>query len=326
MNVILISFLYLIESTLQLVLMKIITDIYDIDNIIFNSIFRSLMFPYYIYKLIQYYRKNENKLIANWYDIGTGILDQLDIILSYIGFAGLTIGEYITYRTFSIFLGTLYLLMYYKKMLSLQKISSILLIFCSSIILLTYNFKSNFLFSFVCLSSSVASSLINFIIEINVVNEEGQKLNFYWTKTMSYIIAFFITIVTQFNYGTLTKIFEDLGLKDIIIIMFLELCISILENFYYYLKINLIISNSKNGSIIAQFVDIIRRFMLIVIGTIFFGESYSFIIYLCIVIMFFGSLIGLFNKELIVYFYYKYINRNTFEKQEDLQDVELTNV
>ena len=135
----LINFLYWADSTGQLTLMKIITHIYHIDNIVFNSVFRSMTLPYYIYKLRKYQSSNKDKiLVARWCDIANGVLDQSDIILSYIGFAGLTIGEYITLRTLSVFLGGLYLIIYYKKLLSLQKMISMGLIFLACVILLGF--------------------------------------------------------------------------------------------------------------------------------------------------------------------------------------------
>ena len=320
----LVNFLYWLDSTSQLTLMKIITHTYHIDNIVFNSVFRSLTLPYYIYKLKKHQSANKDKiLVARWCDIVNGILDQSDIILSYIGFAGLTIGEYITFRTFSVFLGGLYLMFYYKKLLSLQKMISMGLIFLACVILFGFYNGGNFFYSLVSIMSSIAYSLISFIIELNVKTEEERSLNFYWTKTISYTIALFIGVVNEFNYNTISSILNQYLVKDIIIIMGLEFMISLLENFYYYLKIILISNYPKNGSIVTQFLDITRRFSLIIIGVLFFSEIYTPVFFVSLSLMFVGSLAGLFDYNDLVLGYNKYLKKNNSKNIVNLSDIEI---
>jgi hypothetical protein len=324
MNIILINFLYWFNTSLQLIAMKIITHIYHIDNIVFNSIFRCITLPYYIYKLIEY-RKNhkENTLVANWYDIMNGVLDQLDITLSYIGFTGLTIGEYITFRTFSIVLGGLYLIIYHKKLLPLQKMISMSLIFASCIILLGFYNGGNFFYSSACIASSVAYSLSGFIIELNVKTDNERKLNFYWTKTISYIIALFLGFVCEFLYQTISFILKNFTINNLIIIIGLEILIALLENFYYYLKIKSISKSAKNGSIITQFLDIMRRFTLVITGVLFFSEVYTRVIYLSLSLMFIASLIGLIDYADLIYFYHKYIKKDDSKSNINLHNIEI---
>lgn len=313
MNVKFINFLYWFITTTELVFLKILTYSFGIDNIIFNSFFRSITLPYYIYKLVKYQMKHKDIIInAKWYDILNGIFDQLDIILSYIAYYGLTIGEYITYRTFSVVLGGIYLMIYNKKILSLQKLSSISLIFTASILLLSFS-KSfsnhNIFYSFVCVLSSVAYSLSSFLIEVNIKTKKDQNLNFYWTKTISYIIALFVGFISEYTYQSITGIINLFSGKNIILIVTLEILVALLENFYYYLKIKCISIQNKDGSIIVQFLDILRRFVLIIIGIIFFSEVYTTIIYISTTLMFIGSIIGLLNFENIIYLYHKYIKK-----------------
>ena len=324
MNIILINFLYWFNTTLQLIAMKIITHIYHIDNIVFNSIFRCITLPYYIYKLIEH-RKNhkDNILVANWYDILNGLLDQLDITLSYIGFAGLSIGEYITFRTFSIVIGGLYLMIYHKKILPLQKIISMSLIFVACIILLGFYNQSNFFYSFICIMSAISYSLSGFIIELNVKTDEEKKLNFYWTKTVSYTIALFFGSVCEFLYQTSSSIINNFTANNIVIIIGLEIIISLLENFYYYLKIKSISKSTKNGSIIIQFLDIMRRFILVIIGVLFFSEVYTKIIYLSLGLMFIASLIGVIDYEDLIYLYHKYIKKDDSKSNINLPIIEI---
>ncbi len=320
----LINFLYWLDSTSQLTLMKVITHVYHIDNIVFNSLFRSMTLPFYIYKLKKYQNTNKDKiLVARWCDIANGILDQTDIIISYIGFAGLTIGEYITLRTLSVFLGGLYLMIYYKKILPLQKMISMGFIFMACVILLGFYNGANFFYSFMCIMSSIAYSLISFLIELNVKTEEERALNFYWTKTISYTIALFIGIVTEFSYRTISTILSQFVVRDIIIILTVEFAISLLENFYYYLKIMLISHHSKNGSIITQFLDIIRRFSLIIIGVLFFSEIYTSVIFISLSLMFLGSIIGLVDYDNFKSFFRQNLKKTNCENIVVLPDVEI---
>lgn len=324
MNIGFVNFLYWFVTTIQLVIMKIMSYNFHINNIIFNSIFRSITLPYYIYKLIKHKKNNKNEILAaKWYDIVNGVLDQMDIILSYIGLSGLTIGEYITFRTFGVVLGGLYLMIYNKKLLSLQKMLSMSLILIACIILLGFYNNSNFLYSFACILSSISYSLIGFIIELNVKTEEEQQLNFYWTKTISYIIALFIGMVSEFLYRTISLIFGVFNMNNLIIVIGLEIIIALLENFYYWLKINSISKQSKNGSIVVQFLDIMRRFTLIIIGVLFFSEVYTSVIYISTTLMLVGSLIGLFDYDNVIYFYHKYIKKDYANYNVNLPSIEI---
>jgi hypothetical protein len=252
-----------------------------------------------------------------------GVFDQLDITLSYIGFVGLSIGEYITFRTFSVVLGGLYLIIYHKKLLPLQKMISMSLIFTACIILLGFYNQSNIFYSFVCITSAIAYSLSGFIIELNVKTDEERKLNFYWTKTVSYTIALFLGFVCEFLYQTISSIFKIFTINNIIIIIGLEILIALLENFYYYLKIKSITKSAKNGSIITQFLDIMRRFTLVITGVLLFSEVYTGVIYLSLSLMFIAGLIGLIDYADLIYFYHKYIKKDDSKSNINLPIIEI---
>jgi hypothetical protein len=79
---------------------------------------------------------------------------------------------------------------------------------------------------------------------------------------------------------------------------------------FYPTNLNLIYKTTKNGSITIQFLDVLRRFTLIVVGVIFFKENYTPIIYFSLSLMFVGSLIGLIDYENYIYLYHKYIQKN----------------
>lgn len=317
MNIKVINFLYWFVTTLDLIFMKIITHTYNIDNVIFNSVFKSIMLPYYIYELVKI--NKTQKIVVNWYDILNGVLDQSDLIFGYIAYYGLTIGEYITYKTFSIVFGSIYLIIYNKKLLSLQKMIGISFIFLACCILLGFYNKSNLFYSLMCLGSALSYSFSGFIIELNVKTDEERKLNFYWVKTISYIIGLFLGLTCEFTYNTISNILKVFSTKNILIILFLEIIMALLENYYYYFKVYSISKQPKYGSIIIQFLDIMRRFTMIIIGILFFKEIYSSIIYLSTSLMFIGSFIGLFDFYNFVYLYHKYLKKDNYIKNYNVQ-------
>jgi hypothetical protein len=318
-----INFLYWFFSILELFLLKIITHNYHIDNIIFNSTFRAITLPYYIYKIITH-RSDKNSKIsyAKWYDVSIGVLDQLDITLSYISLFGLIIGEYLTFRTLSIFFAGLYSIIYYKKFLTMQKSVSILFILISSLILLLFSGSTSIFYSLICISTAIIYSSITLIIEINIKNKEDLLLNLYWSKTFSYLMALFAGLISEYSYKSISSVLLNLDAKNMSIVILLEIFIAVLENYYYYYKLKVVSQYDKNGSIIVQYIDIIRRFCLIVIGALFFKEIYTSVFYISATLMFIGSMFGLINLESLNIFYKKY-----FTKEEKIiVDSETINV
>ena len=99
--------------------------------------------------------------------------------------------------------------------------------------------------------------------------------------------------------------------------------ISLLENFYYYFKIKCIINQPHNGSVIVQFFDILRRASLIIIGSIFFAEKYTDVIYIAVCIMFIGSMIAIINFDNIIYYYEKYKCKSKTRYNIELHDIEI---
>ena len=73
----LIKFLYWVISTLELLLMKILTNSY-VDNIIFNSFTRSIIFPYNLWKIYKLY-KLKKKFNPRWFDIMSRKLFEFEI-------------------------------------------------------------------------------------------------------------------------------------------------------------------------------------------------------------------------------------------------------
>lgn len=299
---ILINFLYWIISTFELLLMKILANNY-VDDIIFNNFTRSIMLPYNTWKIYKMY-KLKNKFNPKWFDILTGICDQLDIYFCYIALNGLSIGEYITYRTFSIFITGISLFILGKNILSIKKITSLILIFCACLILLIFNNDNKIIYIFACLFSSYFYSCIGILIELNVKTKSDRKINYYWTKVISNIIGGIVGIMFEYKNQLISNILQLTN--SLYIILIISLLIAICENFNYYLKVKIIALTQKDnsGSIIIMFLDIFRRFTLLIIGSIFFHEYYNNIMFISISLMFLGSIIGLIN-------FYQCIDKNS---------------
>jgi hypothetical protein len=275
--------------------MKIVTAKYFIDNIIFNSFFKIFGLPYYIYKLKKISYETSEIPSAKWYDIVVGGLDQLDILLTYVAFSGLSIGAYVTFRTLSLFFVGVLSMSWYKKLLSMEKLFSIGMILIASGVILGKTSKLSMVYSLMCIISAMAYSLISFIIEIFVKTDLDKKLNFYWSKIISCTISLFIGLTAEYANNTISKILGNFTVSNQILIIGLELAITLLENLYYYYKIKVISQYKTNGSIVGQFLDIMRRFTLIICGITFFSESYDKIFLIPFTCMFVGSLIGMFD-------------------------------
>lgn len=290
-NIILLNLLYYFDTTTQLLLLKIFSVVYNINNVIIIAFIKSLLLPYLVYKL---YRNYQDPKI---YDLLCGLFDYLELVITFIGFAGLTFGEYVVLRTSTVFFNAIMLYLHNKKILSIYKYIGITFIFIACCILIGFYGISRIQYSLPCLIGTILYAYNGFIIETFVKEKE---LNFYWTKTISSIIGCLVFITTQHEYNVINFVFNYDKIK-IIIVVSLSFVITFTEIFYYYLKVK-IIDNYENGSIIINFIDIFRRFTLLICGIIFFKEKYDFIIYISFSFMIIGSLIGLINKKNYVLF------------------------
>lgn len=300
MNILLLNILYWLTSTLELVSMKILSKYYLIDNAVFDlfNIFttfaRSIYLPYYCLKLYQLYKANK-KFNPHWVDILTGIFDQTDIFFYYIALSGLSFGEFITYRTCSIFITGISLYMINKNNISIKKWISYIFIFSACITLLIFNNDSKIIYITSCLVSSLIYSCINILIEINVKSKSDIKLNIYWTKLISNVIGGFVGLTYEHNQQLISFVIMS---QNGLYITLISLLIGLFANLYYYYKVNIILyyhNKNKNGSIIVMFIDIFRRFAVFLIGMLFFNEIYNNVIYISLTLMFIGTIIGFIN-------------------------------
>lgn len=97
MNKIILSISYILNLTAQLILIKAMNLIYNLNNNILISMSYGILLPFFIiYAFI-------TKIKFTKFDIYCGVLDYIQLLLSMISIQYLTMGEYLTYRTCALF-------------------------------------------------------------------------------------------------------------------------------------------------------------------------------------------------------------------------------
>jgi len=291
MRTVFLNLLYFLDTTIQTILFKVLVSSFYVNDYVYTCFIKSILLPFVFYMLYKNYRD------PKWYDVLNGFLDYLESALSLISFIGLSLGTYVTYRTSSIFFAVLFIYVHSGKKLSIHKYIGIFLIFIAIVLLLTTASGINISHSIICIISSLCYASINFIVEYNCVDESSKHLNFYWVKTISSLIGIIVALNSEYLSANISKSVSTNKLQVILLSLF----IGVAEYFYFYFRIKIVshVEENNSGSITLSFLDIKRRFMILMIGIIFFNESYSTIIYVAFVLMFIGSILGTFEIQLI---------------------------
>lgn len=289
MKTVFLNLLYFLDSTIQTILFKILISSFHVDDYIYTCFIKSIILPFVFYMLYKNYRD------PKWYDILNGFLDYFEAVLSLLSFIGLSLGTYITYRTSSIFFGVLFIYLHSGKKLALHKYIGIFLIFIANILLLTTANGISIPYSMICIASSLCYASINFIVEYNCIDEDSKQSNFYWTKTISSSIGIIVAMNAEYLNSNISHSIS----KDKLYVILLSLFIGFAEYFYFYFRIKIVsrVEENNSGSITLSFLDIFRRFIMLMVGIIFFQESYRVIIYIAFVLMFMGSILGTFEIQ-----------------------------
>lgn len=316
MKLIYLNFLYVLNTTIELVMIKVLTHFLKINNFTYFSLIKSCLLPIMIYKLYHNYRD------PKWFEISIGLLDYFEAFLSFASFVGISLGEYVTFRTSAIFFNAILIYVYSKKVLVTSKYIGISLIFIACLLLLIFDSKGSVIDGLICLLSALLYSMISFIIEIKT-NQDDLKITLYWSKTISSIISVIVAIMIEYDYKNINNIYKTNDNK--IYLIFVSLLIGTTELYYYYLKIQIISTNStsESGSVSTNFLDIIRRFLSLIAGITIFKETYDVVIYLSYSIMIIGSIIGLVNINEIITNINVYFKKY---KQMNDQNVNLSDV
>lgn len=285
MNIMLFNLLYLLDVASEILLLKVLSLYFGINNFIYTSFVFSMFVPFFIYKLIRKYKNPE------WFDLVSGILDFLILALVSVGVGNLTIGEYTSYRTSSTFFTAIILYCIDKKILPIMKYIGLLLILGACVLLIVFSGVSNIISVIITLTASLLYALSNILVEKFVKTQEEKKFNYYWTKTVSGVINLSIGLTSEVQYKTLSTIL--LNTNHLYYVLLISFFISLTENVYYFLKVKIISyyeTKNINGSIVITFLDIIRRFIMILVSVFLFQESYNYIIYIAFSLMILGVL------------------------------------
>lgn len=279
------NLLYLLDVASEILLLKVLSLYFGINNFIYTSFVFSMFVPFFIYKLIRKYKNPE------WFDLVSGILDFLILALVSVGVGNLTIGEYTSYRTSSTFFTAIILYCIDKKILPIMKYIGLLLILGACVLLIVFSGVSNIISVIITLTASLLYALSNILVEKFVKTQEEKKFNYYWTKTVSGVINLSIGLTSEVQYKTLSTIL--LNTNHLYYVLLISFFISLTENVYYFLKVKIISyyeTKNINGSIVITFLDIIRRFIMILVSVFLFQESYNYIIYIAFSLMILGVL------------------------------------
>lgn len=285
MNIMLFNLLYLLDVASEILLLKVLSLYFGINNFIYTSFVFSMFVPFFIYKLIRKYKNPE------WFDLVSGILDFLILALVSVGVGNLTIGEYTSYRTSSTFFTAIILYCIDKKILPIMKYIGLLLILGACVLLIVFSGISNIISVIITLTASLLYALSNILVEKFVKTPEEKKFNYYWTKTVSGVINLSIGLTSEVQYKTLSTIL--INTNHLYYVLLISFFISLTENVYYFLKVKIISyyeTKNINGSIVITFLDIIRRFIMILVSVFLFQESYNYIIYIAFSLMILGVL------------------------------------
>lgn len=172
-----------------------------------------------------------------------------------------------------------------------MKYIGLLLILGACVLLIVFSGVSNIISVIITLTASLLYALSNILVEKFVKTQEEKKFNYYWTKTVSGVINLSIGLTSEVQYKTLSTIL--LNTNHLYYVLLISFFISLTENVYYFLKVKIISyyeTKNINGSIVITFLDIIRRFIMILVSVFLFQESYNYIIYIAFSLMILGVL------------------------------------
>jgi drug/metabolite transporter (DMT)-like permease len=315
MKIWILNLLYLIDVSIEVLLLKTLSLYFDINNFIYNCFIFSLFLPFFLYKVIKKYKNPE------WYDLITGISDFLILELISVGVNNLTIGEYVSYRTSTTFFTVLLLYLIDRKILPILKYVGVGIIFIGCLLLIYFSGITTYVGTITCLFASLLYAISNIIIEKFVKTDDEKIMNYYWTKTISSVINLIIGITSEINYKTISNIYRNTNYLAYVIII--SLIISITENFYYYLKTKIIgyYENRESGSMIINILDIIRRIIMLIVSIFIFKEIYISYIFLSFSLMIVGILFYIININ-----YLKNKIRGICYYQQQIEDHEINPV
>jgi hypothetical protein len=279
----LLSIAYLANLILNVLSLKAVTFYYGLNNFLFSCILYGQFFPFVFFYFLY------SGLSINRINFIIGFIDYVELIFLYIGFSGINVVQYLSYRNMSIVINfMLSYLFLEKEFCNYQKIG-MFLIFISCLILLFLGGTDNMFYSLMILVYSFLYSIIGFLIE-----KYKENIEFIHIK----LVSSSFQISTYLFYSLFNNtVFIELQKGKTIGLFALMIFIGGSEYIYYFLK-NRIIQTVQNGSIYTNILDLIRRGVTMILGIYIFNETNPSYVYYCYSVMSFGCFLFYFNEQI----------------------------
>ena len=275
----LLSLAYLANLVLYVLGIKALSFYYGLSDIYFSFVLYGNIFPivfgYFLYKQPKMYLIN----------VILGVLDYTQLILLYVGFSGVSVAQYLSYRNSSILINVILSYLFLDKTFCKYQKTGILLITISCVVLFFMGSTQDSFYSLILLGYSFIYSLIGFLMECYKETSNVLQVK---------IISTSLHMVSHFGYS----LFYNSALKNpsTTLVLLIIGCGSSEFNFYY-LK-NKIIQTVDNGSIYTNILDIIRRVITLFLGIWIFNETNPAYLYYLYGVMLLGCILFYFNKEI----------------------------
>ena len=275
----LLSLAYLTNLVLYVLGIKALSFYYGLNDIYFSFVLYGNIFPivfgYFLYEEPKMYLIN----------VILGLLDYIQLILLYVGFSGVSVAQYLSYRNSSILINVILSYLFLEKTFCKYQKTGILLITVSCVILFSMGSSEDSFYSLVLLGYSFIYSLIGFLMECYKETSNVMQVK---------VISTGLHMVSHFGYSLFyNSVLQNPSTKLILLIIG---CGSS-EFSFYYLK-NKIIQTVDNGSIYTNILDIIRRVITLFLGIWVFNESNPAYLYYLYGVMLIGCILFYFNKEI----------------------------
>lgn len=280
----LLSIAYLANLVLYVLGIKAISFYYGLSDIYFSFVLYGNIFPIvFSYFLYQQTRELQSKIYL--INIVLGVLDYIQLIFLYIGFSGVNVAQYLSYRNSSILINVILSYLFLDKTFCKYQKLGILLISISCVVLFCMGSTEQSFYSIILLAYSFIYSLIGFLMECYKENSDVLQVK---------IISTGLHMVSHFGYSLVkNSVLPTTSITLFALIFF----VGSSDVNYYYLK-NKIIQKVENGSIYTNILDIIRRVITLILGIWIFNETNPAYLYYLYAVMLLGCILFYFNKEI----------------------------
>jgi drug/metabolite transporter (DMT)-like permease len=301
------NILYLVNLILNVLALKALGYYFDVKEILFSSLIFGISFPFIFAFFI--YKKMQITIL----DLVLGIIDNIQLVLLFIGISHLNIAEYISLRTFSLIFNTLLSYFFLLKYICVSKIIGNIIILSCCISLISLGGVNNILYSSMIFISSLFYSIIAFCME-----KYSKSDNFVQIKLISTFISMVTYLIYDLVNNNINKHIYANNTKPMFWLLILFLSAS--EIIYFVTKFYLI-KITNNGSVYTNILDIVRRVITLIIGIFLFKDKYPTYIFICFGFLIIGCIFINFSDGIN-----KLINKIKCKKNKFLileQDVEI---